>query len=74
MRYTVNIVQAHDLQLEAFALALEQLSLQNMEARLKLVGSCRNQEDENRVDSLKQRCQDLGLEQNVDFCLNVHYS
>lgn len=78
-QYIISVAQfrpekAHDLQLEAFALALEQLSLQNMEARLKLVGSCRNQEDENRVDSLKQRCQDLGLEQNVDFCLNVHYS
>lgn len=70
----MHIVQAHELQLEAFALALEQLSLQNTEARLKLVGSCRNQEDDDRVTALRRKCQELGLEHNVDFCLNVPYT
>lgn len=70
----VHIVQAHELQLQAFARALEQLSLHNTEARLKLVGSCRNQEDEERVTSLKLKCKELGLEQNVDFCLGVPYT
>jgi alpha-1,2-mannosyltransferase len=70
----MHIVQAHELQLEAFALALEQLSLRNTEARLKLVGSCRHQEDEERVRSLRLKCRERGLEQNVDFCLNVPYT
>ncbi|KAG0587603.1 hypothetical protein KC19_2G176800 [Ceratodon purpureus] len=75
-QYIVSVAQfrpekAHELQLEAFALALEQLSLQNTEARLKLVGSCRNQEDNDRVESLRLKCRERGLEQNVDFCLGV---
>jgi len=69
-----RLMQAHELQLEAFASALEQLSVHNIEARLKLVGSCRNQEDDERVSSLRLKCQERGLEQNVDFCLNVPYT
>lgn len=70
----MHIVQAHELQLEAFAMALEQLSLHNTEARLKLVGGCRNEEDKERVASLRLKCKELGLEQNVDFCLDVPYT
>lgn len=62
------------MQLEAFAAALEQLSLHNTDARLKLVGSCRNNEDKARVTALKEKCRELGLEQSVDFCLKVDYS
>lgn len=65
--------QAHELQLDAFANALEQLSVLREVIHLKLVGSCRHQEDEERVESLKRKCEELGLQQYVDFCLNVSY-
>ncbi|CAM6087866.1 unnamed protein product [Calypogeia fissa] len=69
--------KAHDLQLSAFQLALETLQDRiNSELprpRLKLVGSCRNAEDEQRVENLKQMCFQLGIEEDVDFCVNVPY-
>ncbi|KAJ4788171.1 hypothetical protein LUZ62_039417 [Rhynchospora pubera] len=69
--------KAHGLQLEAFALALERLSSPELEIkrRLKLqfVGSCRNEDDERRLQKLKERCTELHLDDFVEFHKNVLY-
>ena len=40
-------------------------------ARLKLVGSCRNEGDRARVQQLREAAARLGLAAHVDFCLGV---
>lgn len=66
--------KAHDLQLSAFQLALGMARQDELpRPRLKLVGSCRNAEDEQRVEKLKQMCFQLGIDEDVDFCVNVPY-
>ncbi|KAG0590967.1 hypothetical protein KC19_1G139300 [Ceratodon purpureus] len=62
--------KAHTLQLLAFGKALEKLSLEHKRARLKLVGYCRP-EDEQRIQSLRDKCKELGLEPYVEFHLRV---
>ena len=53
--------KAHSLQLEAFKLFLdthpEYISPGPLQVLLVLIGTCRNQEDENRVAKLKSKCQ-----------------
>ncbi|KAH8963959.1 hypothetical protein BDL97_04G038200 [Sphagnum fallax] len=67
-------LQAHELQLEAFAMALNDLPPALItEVQLKFIGSCRHQEDEERVEALREKCHVLGLQQRVEFCLNVSY-
>ncbi|XP_053184041.1 GDP-Man:Man(3)GlcNAc(2)-PP-Dol alpha-1,2-mannosyltransferase-like [Scomber japonicus] len=41
--------------------------------RLVLIGGCRNQEDEERVLMLRGLCQELAVEDRVDFKLNVPF-
>lgn len=72
--------KAHGVQLEAFARIMQQLHAgdfsgrsKNGSVRLKLVGSCRHKEDEERVEKLKLRCSELGIEEQVDFLINVPY-
>ncbi|CAL8469297.1 g8838 [Coccomyxa elongata] len=75
----------HEKQLHAFSLARERAhadtqrtpSLSSeavLAARLKLVGSCRNGEDEQRVANLKKTTSELGLDAHVDFCVNAPFS
>ena len=45
-----------------------------LSARLKLVGSCRNQGDVDRLDDLKCLCAKLRIERQVDFHVNVPYA
>ncbi|BBM97969.1 alpha-1,2-mannosyltransferase [Marchantia polymorpha subsp. ruderalis] len=78
--YIISVAQfrpekAHGLQLEAFRLALESLpsSSDFQEVRLKIVGSCRNSEDEERLQMLKDTCKRLKIDNRVDFCANVSY-
>ncbi|KAH9564777.1 hypothetical protein CY35_04G042400 [Sphagnum magellanicum] len=77
--YIVSVAQfrpekAHELQLEAFAMALNDLPPALVtEVQLKFIGSCRHQEDEERVEALRDKCHVLGLQQRVEFCLNVSY-
>lgn len=68
------------MQLEAFAKVIQKLDAGNFPERsssgsiqLKLVGSCRNKEDEDRVEKLKLRCIDLGIAEHVEFLVNVPY-
>ncbi|CAG5057867.1 unnamed protein product [Parnassius apollo] len=42
--------------------------------KLVLVGSCRNQEDEERVQNLKDLAKHLALEDNVQFVVNAPYA
>ncbi|KAH7444492.1 hypothetical protein KP509_02G079700 [Ceratopteris richardii] len=83
--YFISVAQfrpekAHGMQLEAFANLLNRLNKGNNSdpvrsgnIRLKLVGSCRNEEDKGRVVNLKQRCSELGIADKVDFLINVSY-
>ena len=42
-----------------------------LSARLKLIGSCRNAGDQERVKSLRQLAAELGISEHVDFCVNA---
>ncbi|EIE21183.1 glycosyl transferase [Coccomyxa subellipsoidea C-169] len=72
-------------QLRAFAMARQRAAAQVMHpdedsshavlaARLKVVGSCRNHEDNERVAQLKGLSSELGLDACVDFCVNAPFS
>jgi alpha-1,2-mannosyltransferase len=68
----------HRKQLEAFALSKRVAGAGPSGravrvARLKLVGSCRNKEDEARLSQLKDLASDLGISEEVDWCVNVPY-
>ncbi len=72
--------KAHEVQLEAYALALKQAegspaTLKSvLQSRLVLVGGCRNEGDAQRVEGLKRRAADLGIAANVEFHVNVPFS
>lgn len=40
---------------------------------LKLVGSCRHEEDEKRLEALRRSCRELGIEDDVEILKNVSY-
>ena len=42
--------------------------------RLLLIGSCRNQDDQDRVDNLKALAKSLNVEDKVDFKLNFTFN
>ena len=44
------------------------------DVRLIMVGSCRHDEDKQRVDKLRNLCEQLSIEKNVEFRLNVSWS
>ncbi|XP_028549576.1 GDP-Man:Man(3)GlcNAc(2)-PP-Dol alpha-1,2-mannosyltransferase isoform X1 [Dendrobium catenatum] len=66
--------KAHGLQLEAFALAVNRLGPDMTKPKLQFVGSCRNKEDIERLQKLKVRASELGMEKNVEFYKDVKYS
>lgn len=41
--------------------------------KLFIIGSCRNKEDHDRADSLKELCKTLDLENHVEFKLNFKF-
>ncbi|XP_053236540.1 GDP-Man:Man(3)GlcNAc(2)-PP-Dol alpha-1,2-mannosyltransferase [Podarcis raffonei] len=63
----------HRLQIRAFAKLLEKTAGQELLPKLILIGGCRNQEDEQRVNGLKKLCQDLGIEKRVEFKVNIPF-
>lgn len=70
----------HELQLQAYKLAIslaEQASESTFEAlkssKLKFVGSCRNSDDKERLNNLKELAVALGLEQNVEIFENIPF-
>jgi len=72
--------KAHEVQLEAYALALKQAegspaTLKSvLQSRLVMVGGCRNEGDMRRVESLKRRAEELDISANVEFHVNVPFS
>ncbi|XP_051138823.1 GDP-Man:Man(3)GlcNAc(2)-PP-Dol alpha-1,2-mannosyltransferase-like [Andrographis paniculata] len=66
--------KAHLLQLEAFAVAIENLDSHLLRPKLQFVGSCRNKANEKRLLVLKNRTNELNLGCHVEFYKNVPYS
>uniref|UniRef100_A0A0E0MP25 GDP-Man:Man(3)GlcNAc(2)-PP-Dol alpha-1,2-mannosyltransferase n=1 Tax=Oryza punctata TaxID=4537 RepID=A0A0E0MP25_ORYPU len=65
--------KAHGLQLEAFAIALEKLSPEFPKPKLQFVGSCRNKEDLERLQKLKDRSTELHIDELVEFHKDISY-
>ncbi|KAM4684185.1 GDP-Man:Man(3)GlcNAc(2)-PP-Dol alpha-1,2-mannosyltransferase isoform 3-T3 [Amazona ochrocephala] len=64
----------HPLQIRAFAKLLKEKRLgQQPLLKLILIGGCRNQQDEERVDNLKCLCEELGVSNNVTFRINIPF-
>jgi len=64
----------HALQLKSFKMFLANQGHKGKEIfRLLLVGSCRNKEDEERVNKLKELCKDLDITDSVEFHLNIPF-
>ena len=65
----------HPLQIKAFnEFCTRQVNKDHKKYKLVLVGSCRNEEDSQRVESLKELARELGVEDQVEFRLNVSFS
>ncbi|KAJ8476265.1 hypothetical protein OPV22_019992 [Ensete ventricosum] len=65
--------KAHGLQLEAFALAVRRLDQDLPRPKLLFVGSCRNKQDEERLQKLKNRSKELNIDDYVEFHRDVMY-
>ena len=64
----------HPLQLRSFHEFLKcKMAKDRHKYKLVLVGSCRNQEDTDRVTALKQLTAKLGIQRSVEFALNVSF-
>ncbi|EDO34708.1 predicted protein [Nematostella vectensis] len=64
----------HPLQLKAFAEFLKgQPKSSRSQYKLVLIGSCRNQDDADRVDNLRELAKSLSIRKHVDFALNVSF-
>lgn len=65
--------KAHSLQLEAFSLAIQRLDPGLPKPKLQFVGSCRNKEDQDRLQKLKDKSIELDLQEYVEFHKDVMY-
>ncbi|KAL6847293.1 hypothetical protein ACP4OV_023146 [Aristida adscensionis] len=65
--------KAHGLQLEAFALALQRLDPDFPKPKLQFIGSCRNKEDLERLQKLKDRSTELHIDELVEFHKDISY-
>ncbi|RWS12759.1 GDP-Man:Man(3)GlcNAc(2)-PP-Dol alpha-1:2-mannosyltransferase-like isoform X2 [Dinothrombium tinctorium] len=64
----------HALQLSAFKLLLQRVDSEIKSlCKLVIVGSCRNSEDEKRVQELKEQCNRLAISNQVEFKINVNF-
>ncbi|MCD7463482.1 asparagine-linked glycosylation protein, partial [Datura stramonium] len=66
--------KAHPLQLEAFAVAIKKLDQDLPRPKIQLVGSCRNEADDKRLQNLKDLAIKLNVDDHVEFHKNVLYS
>nr|XP_037277247.1 GDP-Man:Man(3)GlcNAc(2)-PP-Dol alpha-1,2-mannosyltransferase-like [Rhipicephalus microplus] len=65
----------HELQLKVLVELKEQLSESEFsKIKFVMIGGCRNQEDEQRVISLKSLAAEMGIEDYVEFKLNVPFT
>ncbi|KAI4368423.1 hypothetical protein MLD38_016981 [Melastoma candidum] len=65
--------KAQVVQLEAFALACRMLDRDMKRPKLQFVGSCRNNSDEDRLESLKKKAMQLNIAGDVEFYKNIAY-
>ncbi|XP_023732043.1 GDP-Man:Man(3)GlcNAc(2)-PP-Dol alpha-1,2-mannosyltransferase [Lactuca sativa] len=65
--------KAHAVQLQAFALCIKKLNVETRRPKLQVVGSCRNDADETRLQNLKDLAIELMIEEDVEFHKNVSY-
>ncbi|KAJ8617411.1 hypothetical protein MRB53_013597 [Persea americana] len=65
--------KAHTLQLEAFSLAIQRLDPYLPRPKLQFVGSCRNKEDQERLQKLRNRSIELDMEKDVEFYKDLMY-
>ncbi len=66
----------HQLQIKAFRKLLDRTGVESAgrdTVKLVLIGGCRNQEDEDRVQMLKGLCLDLRVADKVEFKLNISF-
>lgn len=63
----------HPLQIRAFAKLLKERVGQQPSLKLILIGGCRNQQDEARVNNLKRLCEELGVSDDVMFRINIPF-
>ena len=61
----------HELQIFALSKIVKDMKLKDV--KLTLVGSCRDEEDRERVRKLKELAKELGLVDNVEFHNNVNF-
>lgn len=72
--------KAHEVQLDAYALALKQAqsspsTLKSiLQSKLVMVGGCRNDADKQRVELLRRKAEALGIADHVEIHVNVPYS
>lgn len=65
--------KAHNLQLEAFSVAIKRLDSGFPKPKLQFVGSCRNKSDDERLQMLKTKAIELNVNEQVEFHKNVTY-
>jgi len=63
----------HNLQLQSFRRLQDKSSHYKGMARLILLGSTRNAEDERLVSSLKSQARELGIDEHVEFVVNATF-
>ena len=64
----------HALQIKSFGRFIHSKPVDiRAQYKLVLVGSCRNQDDANRVDSLRELADELHIRRHVEFALNVSF-
>lgn len=64
----------HPLQIRAFAKLLKRKEAESLPSlRLVLIGGCRNQDDELRVGQLRRLCEELGIQEDVEFKINIPF-
>ncbi|OQS04800.1 GDP-Man:Man(3)GlcNAc(2)-PP-Dol alpha-1,2-mannosyltransferase isoform X2 [Thraustotheca clavata] len=63
----------HSLQLAALKVLIQKHPEESKDFKLVLLGSCRGQEDEARVQALRNECDELGISDQVEFVVNASY-
>ncbi|KAL7545124.1 hypothetical protein ACHAWF_014491 [Thalassiosira exigua] len=64
----------HSLQLRSFSKLLDMPALNKAGVQLIMIGSCRGDDDQERVDQLRKLARELGIQDHVRFVLNLPYS
>lgn len=64
----------HPLQIRAFAKLLNRKKAEHLHhLKLVLIGGCRNRDDELRVNQLRRLCEELGVQDHVEFKINIPF-